>query len=416
MQAIWLEDHDQFEGIGAHPENPRFTWIPEDAVAAGFDAIIDTSYNVDEMAGLKRRAILLELAATIPIRLDGPDVSHYQYDYSEIDWVTVLSIPTIWAATKLTQSTSYFDPTAAKSRRGMQQRYRGLYHWVSSSTDPYSQAQWFLKNLGKLAVGEFAMLDCEEAGVTVAKILVVAEVIEAVTQRPCAIYTGAFVAGGTIWRSSDIRNSKYGKRPMILAAYTSEARAKTICEFAIHPWHSWQYSSNGPVAGITGRCDMNRVDDTTIYDLACGFGIIVEPKPPVETPPVAQPNPNPPVIIPGADTMFVKFTIEGGAATWYGIAQPKGNGQLKVAFCWWPGRGDDPTVQDYMAGMEGNLPGLNPSPGQDGMNNLGQISADTARRFFIAIGTLPGPGVDGQRPEGWSSQAGVHFKAVIGAG
>jgi GH25 family lysozyme M1 (1,4-beta-N-acetylmuramidase) len=236
-------------------------------------------------------------------RLDGPDVSHFQYDRAPIDWLQVAAIPTWWGATKLTQGVGYVDPTANRSRLSMLSvglTHRGLYHWLSPGPDPVLQAQWFLRNLGELAVGEFVMLDAEESGVTVAKVVAWCEAVEAVIQRPCAVYTGAFVAG--IWTAQHVRTSQFGARPMHLAAYTSEAKAKALPGVAAFPWSAWQYSSDGPVAGVTGRCDMNRIDDRAVYDLACGITTpvdppVVPPKPPVETvPPFVPPTlPNIPI-------------------------------------------------------------------------------------------------------------------------
>jgi GH25 family lysozyme M1 (1,4-beta-N-acetylmuramidase) len=219
--------------------------------------------------------------------LDGPDISHYQWDAGPVSLATTRQ-SCDWFATKLTQSTGYLDPTAARARtqaNALEFRCVGLYHWLSSTTDPVLQAAWFLKNVGTLRTGEFAMLDDEEGGVTVAKSLAWLEAVEAVTKRPSAVYTGAYVAGGTIWTDPRIREGKYGRRPMILAAYTTEAKARALPGVAAHPWSSWQYSSNGPCPGVTGRCDLNRVDDWAVYDLACGRSAPAHPNvlPPTPT-------------------------------------------------------------------------------------------------------------------------------------
>lgn len=220
-------------------------------------------------------------------RLDGPDISHYQYYQNGIgdpDWTTCRNAGCWWGATKLTQSTGYLDPTAARSRWGMRQAgftHVGLYHWLSSTTDPIAQAEWYLKNLGDLRDGEFAMLDDEEAGVTVSMTLAWLEHVEDRIGRVSVPYTGAYTSGGTIWQSTRIRNGKHGLRPRILAAYTSEARAKGLPGVAAYPWQAWQFSSNGPVPGITGRCDMNRIDDLAAFDLAAAVGVHATPPPPI---------------------------------------------------------------------------------------------------------------------------------------
>src|SRR5207244_4120076 len=166
------------------------------------------------------------------------------------------SIPTTWFACKATQSVRYLDPTFRRFRTeaaALNFRAVGLYHWLSPTSDPAAQAAWFLSSTDGLDVGEFAMLDAEEIGITAGQCLAWCEAVESFTHRPCAVYTGAFVAGGTVWQSTRLRTGKYGARPMILAAYTTEAKAKALPGVQAYPWSSWQYSSSGPVPGITGR-------------------------------------------------------------------------------------------------------------------------------------------------------------------
>lgn len=280
-RAPWLEDHDAFEGVGAHELNPRYAHVD----GFGWDqALADhiESLSTDQLPALAQARRILSLSA-VPIRLDGPDVSHHNYDAGPLDWDQVAAAPCTFGASKLTQSTGYLDPTGAHSRAEMARvklRHRGLYHWLSSTTDVIGQALWFLKNLGPLLPGEYTMLDAEEAGITQAKCLQWCLIVEAHTKRPVVIYTGAYVAGGTIWQNTELRHSVYGVRPFILAAYTTEAKAKALPGVKAYPWQAWQFSSNGPVPGVTGRCDMNRRDDTDAFDLAAG--VTLSPVPTTE--------------------------------------------------------------------------------------------------------------------------------------
>jgi GH25 family lysozyme M1 (1,4-beta-N-acetylmuramidase) len=274
-RAPWLEAHSEFEGVGAHELNGRYEHVDGDpaswdtALRASAEATLAVTPALRRAQGLLSAAML----TTTP-RLDGPDVAHYQVDGHPIDWAAVKAARCDWAACKLTQSIGYLDPTAAGSRQAMAAqrfRHRGLYHWLSSTTDPEHQAAWFLSRLGVLEVGEFVMLDDEEAGVDVDRTLAWLGPVEHALHRPCTVYSGAFVAGGTIWTDPRIREGEYGRRPTALAAYTTEAKARALPGVAQHPWSSWQFSSNGPVPGVTGRCDMNRCDDTAIFDLAAGI-------------------------------------------------------------------------------------------------------------------------------------------------
>lgn len=299
-RSPWLEPHDLFEGVGAHELNPRFSNVDN---ADGWDEALANLANLANLTVVTARTPALfaaraaNLIAVAPIRLDGIDIAHYQYDQGPVNWHTVAAIPTFWAATKITQSTHYLDPTAVRSRREMADaalRLRGLYHWLSSTTDPHQQAVWFLTCIGALQQGEFAMLDAEEAGITVDKVVAWCEAVEAFTRRPCAIYTGAYVAGGSIWTDPRVRTSRYGARPMIIAAYTTEAKMLALPGLAAHRPNAWQYSSNGPVAGIVGRCDMDHVYDTSVFDLAAGITHDEHPAEPGQPTPIpAPPAPTP---------------------------------------------------------------------------------------------------------------------------
>lgn len=200
------------------------------------------------------------------IRFDGADLSHYQ---ATIDWPT-LRAASWWVATKATQGVNYTDPTFAThwAEMGVGFTHRLAYHWLVPYMSPAAQAARFLSVWDRTGG---AMLDAEQGGITVADVIGWCEAVEAVTLRPVSVYTGAYVAGGTIWQSAAVRTSKYGPRPMHLAAYTTEAKALALPGVNAYPWDAWQYSSNGPVAGVAGRCDMNRVDNRPAYDLACGI-------------------------------------------------------------------------------------------------------------------------------------------------
>jgi hypothetical protein len=123
MRATWLEPHDQFEGVGAHELNRRYDWCDEGEHDEEIVAVPDTL-----PALFQARAMLA--ASSRPIRFDGADISHHQYDAGPVH-LTDLAGASWWLAFKLTQSTSYTDPTAARTRSAAQAagfRHRGLYH------------------------------------------------------------------------------------------------------------------------------------------------------------------------------------------------------------------------------------------------------------------------------------------------
>lgn len=285
-RAPWLEAHDEFEGLGAHELNPRYEHVDGDA--RSWDPALRTLLS--GRWATSRRVPKLQSARTAmtspravgAYRLDGIDGSHHQPDAGPVDLQVVKSIPTNWAAWKATQSVAYLDPTFIKYRAAMKAagfHCRGLYHWISSTTDIQQQAAWFISQVGALEAGEFVMLDAEEAGITEENCAIWCELMEAFFKRPCvAVYTGIYVSGSTIYKSQRIRNSAlYGVRPIVTAAYVTPAvlisRKKAIGAQDLVD-HAQQYSSDGPVAGITGRCDMDQVNDQASFDRIIAFNFL----------------------------------------------------------------------------------------------------------------------------------------------
>lgn len=229
---------------------------------------------------------------------DFHDGSHYQKDAGAFDPAMLANVSTdhlhagrviSW---KATQGTNYKDPTFATLRNVFVQLFDVIawYHWVSSASDPVLQAKHFLDVMGTWSKDERASIDAEEYGVTAEAVIAYAETVEAVTHRPCIVYTGLYVDSGRIWRDPRVRNSKYGPRPMHLAAYVS--RTSLIdrmlqLHVADLPMHMWQYSSNGDyvvgfpasLPGVTGRADLNHV---------CDWSVLVDPDTFPSAPPTSQ--------------------------------------------------------------------------------------------------------------------------------
>lgn len=196
---------------------------------------------------------------------EGADISHYQNEAGPINW-QVLKNASVgnYFACKATQRAGYLDPYFKINREQSQAvgfQFRLFYHWLSPTTEAaiISQVDHFLSKVGHLDKGEGWMLDAEQNGITASNAIEFCDRVEQKLQRPGAVYTGAYVAG--LWTNTTLFN---GKRARHLAAYTTEAKAKQLPGVAQFPWDFWQYSSNGPVPGIVGRCDMNRIDNNAI--------------------------------------------------------------------------------------------------------------------------------------------------------
>lgn len=283
-RAPWLEPHDRFEGVGAHELNPRYDHVD----GGGYDQALTASRRTTPalVKAQRRMTLTRPLVALLGLapQLDGMDGAHYQFDHGKPDLRVMRDAGLWWIGWKVTQSTGYVDPTFDQIRQQwLDFECRLPYHWLSSTTDPKTQAQHYLNSVNEIRPGQTAMQDLEEAGITVEKALTWFEWVEDYTHRPSVGYSGLYVAGGTIWKSPELRMSKYGRRPFTVAAYVTAANlhARLAATHSPDP-DAWQYSSNGPVPGIVGRCDMDSIFDRPMFDLACGNTAtpIPQPQPP----------------------------------------------------------------------------------------------------------------------------------------
>lgn len=197
-------------------------------------------------------------------RTDGIDVSKWQ---GAIDWSAVATTGIKWAATRVwDRDLDRVDETFVANRQGMSFcRHRLLYYWLEPGRAAAGVDEFFA-GVGSLGPNEGAMLDAEQSGIDEAQCLQWLEGVEARTGRPCAVYTGGYVAGGTIWRSTRIFN---GERARIFAAYTSEEEAKGHAGGIA--WDAWQWTSSGRIPGINANCDIDQIDDAAAFDKCCGL-------------------------------------------------------------------------------------------------------------------------------------------------
>ncbi len=196
-------------------------------------------------------------------RSDGIDVSKWQ---GPINWSAVQGAGVWWAAARsYDRDKNTVDSQFVANRQGMAfARYRLLYYWLEPG-DPIAQANLYLSVVGALQAGEGVMLDAEQDGITTDGCVRWLDQVEAATGRPSAVYTGAYAAGGSIWRSSAIFN---GSRPRILAAYCSESDAKGHAGGI--PWDAWQWTDSGTVPGVNGGVDCDQVENGgAAFDVVC---------------------------------------------------------------------------------------------------------------------------------------------------
>lgn len=274
MRAPQLEKHEDFEGVGAHELNPRFDWIPEEhGDGTAFDLPhTDIVMNPVNTPALARAQALLhpanQLSTTVPYRLDGSDTSHYQF--TQGGGKMIIGPGIWWWMHKAAQSTGYRDSTwtqAFAEMKRMAVEVPGSYFWGSSTTDADKQAANWIDSVVEAIAYIVMMGDMEENGLTEDAVVHIYESIEDWKwkhfgiQAPCSHYTGLFVSNGVMWQSERIRMSKFGPRPIILAAYVSREKLATLLAQYGHglSFDAQQFSSNGPVPDVVGRCDMDEV-------------------------------------------------------------------------------------------------------------------------------------------------------------
>jgi len=201
-------------------------------------------------------------------RTDGIDVSKWQ---GTIDWTAVRNGTGIWwsACRVWDRDLNQMDATFPANRAGQAFcKYRLLYDWLLPGQGKQG-AQKFLSVVGSLAPNEGAMLDAEQDGITVQDCLDWLGLVEANLGRPACVYTGGYVAGGSIWKSTAIYN---GQRARVFAAYSSEADARKHAQGIA--WDCWQWSSTGHIPGINANCDQDQVDNPPMFDKCCGLGSV----------------------------------------------------------------------------------------------------------------------------------------------
>lgn len=202
----------------------------------------------------------------VPPRADAIDVSRYQL---RVDWPTVRAHTGPLVFYKISQGGAYVDPYYRTNRDGTaaaEFTRRVGYHWISPDVPASVQAAHVARTAGALVEGEGLMLDAEQTGITEPLTREVAVRLEDAYQRPAAIYTGRYVAGGALWFSTALFN---GHRPRVFAAYTTPARARSIA--SPHAWDVWQWTGTGRVPGVSTLVDINQVDNLSIFDAVCGI-------------------------------------------------------------------------------------------------------------------------------------------------
>lgn len=259
---------------------------------------------------------------TDPHFRNGIDGARYQQhpDFDEVRELGGVS----WCPWKATEGRGYIDPTFAANRAAMagKIRYRGAYHWPKPGNDPGREVAHVIRTVGPLDVGEFVMVDAEEAGLTEEDTYETGDRLRQHYQRPVAIYSGRFVDGGRIINSDRVR----ALGPFVLAAYTTYARAVALA--GPRGFDAWQFLGGaGRCPGVSPLapnlpCDNDWIPDLSAFDAAAGF----------TTTPPTDPEP---------DTMrYILITLTDSDAKFIATQDARG----RIFHAEWSGPGADPRV------------------------------------------------------------------------
>ncbi len=92
-----------------------------------------------------------------------PDVSEFQPD---VDWAKVFAFNGSAAIIRALYGTSHVDKLSIAGRRAAAHSHGvkvlGIYHYLTAGDDPLAQAEAFVRTVGTLREGDFAVLDVEE--------------------------------------------------------------------------------------------------------------------------------------------------------------------------------------------------------------------------------------------------------------
>ena len=213
-----------------------------------------------DIAGYGRPAYAANEEADVPIY--GVDVASYQ---GKPDWRKVYNSGIRFAFSKVTEGSSYVNPTWIYNRAGMaalgKEFLPGAYHFLRGDSDPAAQARHFLSKAGDVS-GLAVALDVEAHGAkgTHARAWV-AEFKRLTGGHPVIGYYPRWYWEQTgrpdlsffdsIWQSHYVSGT--GSASSLYA----KAPSSWWEPFGGEPISILQYSSSASVPGIDGRCDVN---------------------------------------------------------------------------------------------------------------------------------------------------------------
>ncbi|HEV2901084.1 MAG TPA: GH25 family lysozyme [Pseudaminobacter sp.] len=191
------------------------------------------------------------------LAVHGVDVSRWQ---GEIDWAKLRSQGANFAYIKATDGGDHLDPMFRKNWRAAGQAglRRGAYHFFYWCRTAGEQADWFIRNVPKVAGALPPVIDVEWNG----------------DSRNCRKRPSRARVLEKMQVFMDRLEAHYGQRPIIYTApdfYRDNLKGAFpnhpfwLRSVAAHPakvypgrkWVFWQYSGSGLSHGVEGRIDLN---------------------------------------------------------------------------------------------------------------------------------------------------------------
>jgi lysozyme len=191
------------------------------------------------------------------LAVHGVDVSRWQ---GEIDWAKLRSQGANFAYIKATDGGDHLDPMFRKNWRaaGEAGLRRGAYHFFYWCRTAGEQADWFIRNVPKVAGALPPVIDVEWNG----------------DSKNCRKRPSRARVLEKMQVFMDRLEAHYGQRPIIYTApdfYADNLRGAFpnhpfwLRSVAAHPskvypgrkWVFWQYSGSGLSHGVDGRIDLN---------------------------------------------------------------------------------------------------------------------------------------------------------------
>ncbi|MGZ8601205.1 MAG: GH25 family lysozyme [Actinomycetota bacterium] len=208
--------------------------------------------------------VRLDVGPTLP----GIDVSHWQ---GTIDWERVAEKGKRFAFLKATDGHDFLDPTFFTNRAGARANglLVGAYHFARpdpSKGDAVEEARWFVSQSNPKPGNLLPVLDLEtsrrldQQGVTLWARRWTAEVRRLTGITPL-VYTSPY---GWKNRTGDSRALARDGSPLWVAHWGVESPLLPAGDWDGNGWHVWQHTSDGHVAGIAGRVDLDVVRGKTL--------------------------------------------------------------------------------------------------------------------------------------------------------